>query len=65
MGIKVKLRHNEPVEKALKRLKKTLQKEGQQRELMRHRYFETASVRRRRRRRKNAKKARANGRPFG
>jgi ribosomal protein S21 len=59
MGIKVKTRHNEPVEKALKRLKRTLQKEGQQRELMRHRYHETESVRRRRQRHKNARKVRA------
>lgn len=46
MGVKVKPRHNEPLVKALKRLKRTLQKEGPQRELMRHRYYETESVRR-------------------
>jgi ribosomal protein S21 len=57
MGIKITPRHNEPLVKALKRLKRTLQKEGQQRELMRHRYHETESVRRRRRPRKSAKPA--------
>jgi len=62
MGVKVKPRDNEPLAKALKRLKRTLQKEGQQRELMRHRYHETESVRRRRRRRKSAKKAQTRAR---
>jgi len=58
MGIKVRPRDNEPVAHALKRLKRILQKEGHQRDLMRHRYFETESVRRRRKRAKNARRAR-------
>lgn len=58
MGIKINPRHNEPIAGALRRLKRILQKEGQQRDLMRHRYYETKSQRRRRKRAKNARKAR-------
>jgi len=65
MGIKVSPRHNEPIGRALKRLKRMLQKAGQKRDLMRHRYHETESVRRRRQRYKNAKKARARDRQVG
>ena len=58
MGVKIKLRNNEPVEKAMRRLKKTIEREGLRRDAMRHRYFETESVRRRRQRHKNARRAR-------
>ena len=58
MGIKINPRHNEPISGTLRRLKRILQKEGQQRDLMRHRYYETKSQRRRRKRAKNARKAR-------
>ena len=46
--IQVKVKRGEPVEKALKRLKKILDKEGTMKELRAHRYFEKPSVKRRR-----------------
>ena len=58
MGVRVTLRRNEPVEKAMRRLKKTIEKEGLRRDAMRHRYYESKSVRRRRTRHKNARKMR-------
>jgi len=59
MGIKVKVRNGESIRKVLKRLKKTIDREGIQRDIMRHRYYETESVRRRRQRlRNNRKRAR-------
>jgi ribosomal protein S21 len=59
MGVKVKPRHKESLDRMLKRLKRTLEKEGLRRDLARHRYHETENVRRRRERLKNAKKARS------
>ena len=44
----VKCRKGESVEKALRRLKKKLDKEGIMREIRAHRYFEKPSERRRR-----------------
>ena len=46
----VKLRRGEPVEKALRRLKKVLDKEGVMKEMRNHRYYEKPSE-------KKAKKA--------
>ena len=46
--IQVKVKRGEPVEKALKRLKKILDKEGTMKELRAHRYFEKPSIKRRR-----------------
>lgn len=53
----VKLRRGEPVEKALRRLKKKLDKEGIMREIRSHRHYEKPSEKRRR------KAARARTRP--
>ena len=58
MGIKVKPRKGEPIARVLKRLKKILEKEGLRRDMMRHCYHESESVRRRRQRHKNAKNTR-------
>lgn len=58
MGIKVTVRTGEGVERAMRRLKKTLEREGLRRDLMRHRYHETRTQKRRRQRHKNARKAR-------
>jgi small subunit ribosomal protein S21 len=54
----VKLRRGEPVEKALRRLKKKLDKEGIMREIRSHRHYEKPSEKRRR------KAARARTRPY-
>lgn len=48
VGLQVKVRRGEPVEKALKRLKKIMDKEGMMREIRGHRYFEKPSDKRRR-----------------
>ena len=53
----IKIRKGESVDKALRRLKKKLDKEGIMREIRAHRYFEKPSERRRR------KSARARMRP--
>lgn len=53
----IKIRKGESVDKALRRLKKKLDKEGIMREIRAHRYFEKPSERRRR------KAARARMRP--
>jgi len=58
MGIKVRPRSNEPIRRTLKRLERRLQKEGVRRDMMRHRWHETETVRRRRQRHKNATKVR-------
>ena len=44
----VKVRRGEPLEKALRRLKKKLDKEGTMREVRAHRHYEKPSERRRR-----------------
>jgi small subunit ribosomal protein S21 len=44
----IKIRKGESVDKALRRLKKKLDKEGIMREIRAHRYFEKPSERRRR-----------------
>ena len=44
----VKIRRGEPLEKALRRLKKKLDKEGTMREVRAHRHYEKPSDRRRR-----------------
>jgi small subunit ribosomal protein S21 len=46
--VQVKVRKGETVEKALRRLKKILDKEGIMKEIRAHRYFEKPSERRRR-----------------
>jgi len=56
MAIKVKTRKGEPVQRALKRLGKMIEKEGLRRDMMRHKYFESERVRRRRQRWKNRRK---------
>jgi small subunit ribosomal protein S21 len=45
----VKLKKGEPVEKALRRLKKKIDREGTLKEVRNHRHFEKPSERRRRR----------------
>jgi small subunit ribosomal protein S21 len=45
--LQVKIKRGEPVDKALKRLKKILDKEGMMKEIRAHRYFEKPSERRR------------------
>jgi small subunit ribosomal protein S21 len=45
--LQVKLRKGEPVEKALRRLKKIMDKEGMMRDMRGHRYFEKPSEKRR------------------
>jgi len=45
--IQVKLKRGEPVEKALRRLKKIMDKEGMMRQLRSNRYFEKPSEKRR------------------
>lgn len=54
----VKVKRGEPVEKALRRLKKKLDKEGTMREVRAHRHYEKPSEKRRR------KAARARTRPL-
>ena len=51
MAIQLKLKKNESVERALKRLKKILDKEGIIKTLRDQRYFEKARIRNRSRRR--------------
>lgn len=46
--IQVKVKKDEPIEKALKRLKKILDKEGMMKQLRASRYYEKPSERRRR-----------------
>ena len=46
--VQVKLRKGEPVEKALKRLKKIMDKEGMMKEVRGRRYFEKPSEKKRR-----------------
>jgi small subunit ribosomal protein S21 len=46
--IQIKLKRGEPVEKALKRLKKIMDKEGLMKRLRANRYFEKPSEKRRR-----------------
>jgi small subunit ribosomal protein S21 len=45
--LQVKIKRGEPVDKALKRLKKILDKEGMMKEIRAHRYFEKPSERKR------------------
>jgi len=45
--IQVKLKRGEPVEKALRRLKKIMDKEGMMRQLRSNRYFEKPSEKKR------------------
>ncbi len=54
----VKVRRGEPIDKAIRRLKKKLDKEGVMRELRSHRHYEKPSERRRRK----AARARARAR---
>lgn len=63
MTVSIKLRPEEPLDKALRRLKRILDKEGTTRELKRHRFYEKPSAKRRRKvneqlraRRKEARK---------
>ena len=46
--VEIKLKKGEPVERALRRLKKKMDKEGTMREMRIHQYFEKASDKRRR-----------------
>ena len=46
--LQVRIKKGEPVEKALRRLKKLLDKEGMMRDIRGHRYFEKPSEKRRR-----------------
>jgi small subunit ribosomal protein S21 len=54
--IKVKARPNESVEQLLRRLKKMCEKEGLNKEMKRHSYYEKPSERRRRKLRKALKR---------
>ena len=56
--LQIKLRKGEPIERALKRLKKIMDKEGMMREIRGHRYYEKPSEKKRR------KAARARSRAF-
>ncbi len=47
MAMQVKVKRGEPVEKALKRLKKIMDKEGTMKQLRANRYFEKPSERKR------------------
>ncbi len=58
--IQIKLKRGEPVEKALKRLKKIMDKEGLMKQLRANRYFEKPSEKRRRK----ARGPRLFGAPF-
>ena len=53
---KVMVGKNEPVEKALRRLKKKIDKEGLMRQIRRHRHYEKPSERRRRKMRGSRKR---------
>lgn len=57
MGVKVKPRKGESIERALRRLKRIIEKEKLRRDMMRHQYHETDRERRRHRRSKNARRA--------
>ena len=46
--LQIKLRRGEPIERALKRLKKIMDKEGMMREIRGHRYYEKPSEKKRR-----------------
>ncbi len=48
MAIEVKIRKNEPVERALRRLKKKLDREGVIKDVRANRYFEKPSQKKRR-----------------
>lgn len=48
MAIEVKIRKNEPVERALRRLKKKLDREGVIKDVRANRYFEKTSQKKRR-----------------
>ncbi|MDD5482831.1 MAG: 30S ribosomal protein S21 [Kiritimatiellae bacterium] len=56
--VEIKLKKGESVEKALRRLKKKMDKEGTMKEIRGHRYFEKPSEKRR----KKAARARINSR---
>ena len=45
--VEIKLKRNESVDKALRRLKKKMDKEGTMREIRNHRYFEKPSEKKR------------------
>jgi small subunit ribosomal protein S21 len=45
--VEIKLKRGESIDKALRRLKKKLDKEGTMREIRNHRYFEKPSAKRR------------------
>ena len=45
--IQIRLKRGEPVEKALKRLKKVMDREGMMKQIRANRYFETSSEKRR------------------
>ena len=47
MAMQVKVKRGEPVEKALKRLKKVMDKEGTMKQLRANRYFEKPSEKKR------------------
>jgi small subunit ribosomal protein S21 len=47
--VEIKLKKGEPVEKALRRLKKKIDREGTLKEVRNHRHFEKPSEKRRRR----------------
>lgn len=57
----IKVRKGESVDKALRRLKKKLDKEGIMREIRSHRYFEKPSERRRRKEARARLRARSSG----
>ena len=65
-GIEVVLEENEPLERALKRFKREVEKSGLRSEVRRHEYFEKPSVHRKRKmetaRRKLQRKMRQNHR---
>ena len=60
MAIKVKARPNETVEQLLRRLKKICEKEGLNKEIKRHSYYEKPSEIRRRARLRAERRARRN-----
>lgn len=60
--IQVRIKKGEPVDRALKRLKKVLDKEGLMREIRNHRYFEKPSEQKRREKARARIRARMQGR---
>ncbi len=60
--IQVRIKKGETVDRALKRLKKVLDKEGLMREIRNHRYFEKPSEQRRREKARARIRARLQGR---